>query len=230
MMRALSLVALARITRTRRGRLPVIAWCALAIALAIVARTAGRSGGAGHLLVGPFGQAIVPLSAYAIVSAVFAGTGIRPAQRGLVALGAPPQRAALACVLVATAVSALVAGLLGLFVCSIAHGPNDPPLWSDLPATFGVAFMGGATYAAFFSAGSAMGRGALRSAFLVLDFILGAPAGFGAIFVPRGHLISLLGGPACFELSRRTSSLCLVLILAISLVIALRLGRRAGAR
>ncbi len=227
MMRALSFIALARITRTRRGRLPLIAWSVLAIALAVAARSMGRSGGAGHLLVGPFGQAIVPLTVYAIVSAVFGGAGIRSAQRGVVALGARPERAALASVLVAIGASAIVVGALAAIVCGIAHGANDPPLLLDLLSTFGVALLGGATYAAFFSAGSAIGRGALRSVFLVLDFLLGAPAGFGALFVPRGHVISLLGGSATFDLSRRTSSVCLVLLLLVSLVSAVRLGRRA---
>lgn len=224
-MRVLAHVAFARITRTRRGWLPLIAWGALAVAFAIVTRTVGRSGGASHLLVGPFAQIVLPLSAYGIVSAVFAGTGMRASQRGIVALGARPSRAALASVIVATATSALAVGVMAVLVCSIAHGPADAPLVRDAPITFGVAALSGAAYAAFFCVGSGIGRGAMRSVFLVLDLLLGVSSGVGSVFVPRGHVTSLFGGGACFELSRRASSGCLFAILAISLLATVLLGR-----
>ena len=224
MTRALMRATIARIVRTRRGRLPLVAWTLLSITLAIVTRSLGPTAGAGPVLVGPFGQAILPLAAYGIVSAVSAGSGLRGAIRGLVALGAPPERASFASVLGATLGSAAAGGLLAAVICLIAHGSSDPPLWLDLSTTFGTAFLGGAAYGAFFSAGSAIGRGAMRSVLLVIDFVLGSPAGFGALFVPRGHLLRLLGGPAVYELSARASSICLFLILAASFLVAVRLA------
>lgn len=227
MIRALVRGPLAGVTRTRRGLIPMAGWSALAVALATVSRTTGHAGGAGHVLRGPFGGAILPLLAYGVVGAALGGAGLRRAVRGPVALGAEPARAACASALVAILSSALVGGLLAGLVCVIAHGPGDPPLASDLPATVGVALVGAAAYGAWFSAGAALGRrGGLRAVFLVLDWLLGVPGGFGALFVPRGHLTSLLGGPACFDLPRRASSVLLVGLVFAYLALTVRLGRR----
>lgn len=226
MIRTLVRVPFARVTRMRRGWVPVIGWSTLAIALAIFSHTGGQTSGASHVLRGPFGYVILPLLSYGIVGAALGGVGLRAAGRGLVALGAEPERAALASVIVAMVSSAVASAALGVVVCVLAHGRGDPSLLWDVPATFGVALFGGAAYGAFFCAGSAIGRGAMRATFLALDWFVGAPAGFGAIFVPRGHVTSLLGGPACFDLSRRTSSVMLVVLLVLYLAMAVRLGRR----
>ena len=66
----------------------------------------------------------------------------------------------------------------------------------------------------------------MRGVFLALDWIIGAPGGFGAVFTPRGHVMSLLGGQPCFELSRRASSVILVLLMLAYLGLAVRLARR----
>jgi hypothetical protein len=158
---------------------------------------------------------------------VLGGKGVGHAIRGIVAIGGEPSRAALATVLVAMAASALLCGFAAMLVCVLAHGETDPPLASDMFGSFGVALQGGAAYAAFFCAGSAIGGGAMRGAFLTLDFLLGVPAGVGAIVTPRAHVMSLLGGRACYELSRRESSLVLVVLALVYLAIAVRLGRRA---
>jgi hypothetical protein len=226
MMLALARVPLARLTRTRRGWLPIVGWAALAIVAAASSGSSGHPSGADHVMRGMFGFAVIPLLTYGIVSASLGGTGLRPAVRGLVALGAPPSRAALVSVLLTMLASSVVCAVLAALVSGIAHGPSDAPLASDLPATFGVAFIAGAAYAAYFCAGSAIGRGAMRGVFLVFDWLLGVPAGFGALFTPRGHVTSLLGGPMCFDLSRRASSVILFVLLLGYLAIAVRLGRR----
>jgi hypothetical protein len=226
MMPALARLPFACLVRSRRGWLPIVGWSLLALGAAIASRRTGYSSGADHVLRGTFGLVILPLLTYGIVSATLAGVGLRPAVRGLVALGAQPSRAALASVGVAMTASAVVAAVVAAIVCVIAHGHADPPLLWDLPATFGVAFVGGAAYAAYFCAGSAIGRGAMRGAFLAIDYLVGAPGGFGAVFTPRGHVMSLLGGPACFELSPRASSVLLVLLTLAYLALAARLGRR----
>lgn len=228
MNRALAFVPLARIARTPRGWSPIAGWSAVALVAAIAARAAGDTSGATHVLRGTLGYVALPLLAYGVVAAALGGAGLRASIRGVVALGADPTRAALASVLVATVCSALKGGILAVVVCAIAHGPTDPALLPDMLASFGVSFLGAGAYAAWFCIGSAIGRGGMRGGFLALDWFLGAPGGFGAIFVPRGHVTSLLGGQACFELSRRTSSVLLFLLLVVWLVVAVRLGRRTS--
>jgi len=227
MIAALARVPLARLTRTRRAWLPIAGWSLVAVVSALSSRSAGLASGADHVMRGTFGFVILPLLTYGIVSAALGGAGLRPAVRGLVALGAPPPRAALASVGVSMAAAALACGVVAVLVCLIAHGSADPPLVWDLPASFGVAFTAGAAYAAFFCAGSAIGRGAMRGAFLAIDYIVGTPAGFGSVFTPRAHVMSLLGGPQCFELSRRVSSMILVVLALAYLALAVRLARRA---
>ncbi|MBX3202568.1 MAG: hypothetical protein KF894_30860 [Labilithrix sp.] len=223
MIAALVRVPLARLVRAPRGWLPIAGWTLLAIVAALSART---SSGADHVLRGTFGFVVLPLLTYGIVSATLGGAGLRPALRGLVAIGASPPRAALGSIGVAMTVSAVTCGLLAAAVCLVAHTSSDPPLAWDLPASFGVASLGGATYAAYFCAGSAVGRGAMRGALLALDYVVGAGAGFGSLFTPRGHVMSLLGGPAAFELPRRMSSVLLVLLAVIYVGLAVRLARR----
>jgi len=70
----------------------------------------------------------------------------------------------------------------------------------------------------------------MRGVFLALDFVLGAAAGFGSLFTPRAHVTSLLGGQACFELSRRASSVVLVVLALAYLGLAVRLARGAVGR
>ena len=220
----LSGVPLARITRSRRAWLPIAAWFVFAILLTVVSPPAS---GADRILRGSFGALVVPLLVYGVVGAALGGAGLRTTVRGLVVLGASPTRAALASILLAMAASAVLSGTLAALVCVLAHGPADPPLARDLPASFGVASLGGATYAAYFSAGAAFARRFVRGLFLVADWVLGAAAGLGALFTPRGHVMSLLGGPSCFELSRRASSVALVVLALFYLALAVRLGRRS---
>lgn len=226
MIRALAAVPISRITRTRRGRIPILFWFLIAVLASIHAKMLGQTSGASHILKGPFGYLALPLLTYGIVSAAFGGIGLRPSIRGVVTLGADPRRAAFASVITAVLFSAIAAALTGSIVCIVAHGPTDPPLFKDLIATFGICLFGGAAYAAYFSAGSAIGKGAMRAVFLALDWILGAPSGFGALFTPRGHIMSLMGRPQVFELSRRASSVLLIILLLGYLALAVRLGRR----
>jgi hypothetical protein len=172
------------------------------------------------------GFIVIPLVTYGIVSATLGGAGLRASIRGVVALGGAPVQAALGSVLVAMAASALVCGLVAAAVCAIAHGQGDPPLSADLPASFGVAVLSGAAYSAYFGAGSAIGKGAMRGGFLVLDWLIGSGSGFGALFTPRGHVTSLLGGVPCFDLSRRASSVALVVLALAYVALTLRLARR----
>jgi hypothetical protein len=223
---ALARLPLARLGRRRRAWFPIAGWAALAMASALSARLAGVVGGADHVLRGPFATLVLPLLSYTVVSGALGGMGLRPALRGVVALGAVPGTAALASVLVSVGTSGIASGLLAALVCVVAHGTGDAPLLADLASSTFVAAVAGAAYAAWFCAGSAIGRGAMRGVFLVVDWVLGASAGFGALFTPRGHVVSLLGGALCFDLSRRTSSVMLVAIAVAYGAAAVRLARK----
>jgi hypothetical protein len=215
-----------RLTRSRRGWIPILGWTVLAVVSALLARASGAPAGADRVMRGTFGFVVVPLLTYGIVSASLGATGLRAAIRGLSALGASPQRAALASVLVAMAASAIASGLIALAVCTLAHGAGDAPLAADLLGSFGVAVVAGATYASYFALGSAIGKGAMRAVFLAADWILGSGSGFGSVLTPRGHVMSLLGGPPCFELSNRASSVALLIMMACFAGLAVRLARR----
>lgn len=222
----LARVPLARLARSRRGWLPILGWTLLAIVAALVARSHGTTTGADHVMRGAFGVLVIPLLTYGMVSAVLGGLGLGSAIRGVVALGAAPRRAALASVLVAVVASAIMCGLLATIVCAVAHGSQDPPLARDLPTSMWIGALGGATYAAYFCAGSAIGKGTARGFFLAFDWIVGAGASVGAILTPRGHVVSLLGGHHVAELSQRASSVLLVVLLGIYVTATVALTRR----
>lgn len=223
----LARVPLARLARTRRAWLPIAGWTLLAIATAVVARARGGGTGADHVMRGAFGVLVVPLLTYGIVSAVLGGAGMRAAIRGVVTLGAAPRRAALASLLVAAGASAIVCGLLAAIVCGLAHGAQDPPLTRDLPTSMWIGALGGAAYASYYCAASAIGKGLVRGAFLALDWIVGASAGVGAVLTPRGHVMSLLGGHHVAEISQRGSSVLLVVLALAYAALTLQLTRKA---
>ncbi|MBX3186355.1 MAG: hypothetical protein KF819_05035 [Labilithrix sp.] len=216
-----------RLIRTPRAWLSVFVWTVIAIASAVVVKSQGSTTGADHVMRGAFGVVVLPLVAYGIVGSALGGAGLRRGIRGVVALGAAPRPAALATILVALASAALVCSLLAGLVCVLAHGAQDPPLSRDLPTSIWIGALGGAAYAAYFSAGSAIGKGAMRGVFLAFDWIVGAGAGVGSVFVPRGHVTSLLGGSLAADLSQRTSSVFLAVICAAYVALALLLTRRA---
>ena len=224
----LARVPFARLVRTRRGRGTVFLFTLVAFLAAWAARAGGSATGADHVMRGTFGALVLPLLAYGIVGAALGGAGMRRGIRAVVSLGAPPKTAALSCTLVAMIASALLCALVAAVACAIAHGASDPPLARDIPASMFVGLVGGAAYAAYFAAGSAIGSGVYRAGFLVLDWFLGAAGGVGAVFTPRGHVISLLGGPLCAELPRAASSVGLVLLAAAYVGLALLLSRRAS--
>lgn len=227
MIQVLARLPALRLLRAPRSWIPVLGWSLLAVVSAVLARRTGGASGSDHVLRGSFGYVALPLVAYAIVGASMGGAGLRAAVRGLVALGAVPRRAALATTLVAVGASAVVGGLLALLVCAVAHGPADPPLGPDLFASLWVSALGGAAYAAYFAAGSAIGQGAMRGGLLAIDWIVGSTAGAGALFTPRGHVTALLGGALCAGIPARASSLLLLAMVVAYAALAAALTRRA---
>jgi hypothetical protein len=61
---------------------------------------------------------------------------------------------------------------------------------------------------------------------LAFDWIVGASAGVGALLTPRGHVMSLLGGTLCANLSSRASSIMLVGLVVAYTGMAVLLARR----
>ena len=216
-----------RLVRTPRAWMPIVLWTLLAIVIALSARARGATTGSDHVMRGAFAFLVLPLVAFGVVGAVLGRSGLRGGIRGVVALGAAPRRAALASVVVAMASSAALCGILAAVVCALAHGSQDPPLAIDMAVSLGVAALGGGTYAAYFSAGAAIGKGNARTVLLALDWIIGGGAGAGALVTPRGHVTSLLGGPLCADLSQRSSSVMLVVLLLAYAGLAVLLVRRA---
>ena len=226
MIQVLARVPIARLARSPRAWLPIAAWSALAILVAITARQS-PSGGADQALLGGFGSFAVPLVAFAVVSAALAGNGLKEAIRPVVALGGSPSRVALATVLTAMFASAALTGVLGALVVAIVGSSH---FGADLAATVWIAALGGACYAAWFSFAATFGvRGTGRATFLIVDYLFGTSSGGNAstlaFFTPRGNLHSLLGGAAPNDISQRASSLALVLITAVCVLLAVRRAR-----
>lgn len=228
MIAALARPPIARVMRSRRGRVAAIAWCALAIAFALAARSSGSAHAADHVLLGAFAPLVLPLLAYSLAGAVIGARSLSIAAAPLVALGAPPSRAAAVAATVAIAACALSGGLLAAVVDLVAHASADPPLVRDAVACAYAGGLGGGVYASWFALGASFGkRGGGRPMFLVLDWILGAGNGPTALFTPRAHVRNLLGGRAPLEISERASGIVLVLLAAAFVVIAVGRARRA---
>jgi hypothetical protein len=218
---------LARLGRTPRAWIPVLAWAALALVSALVLHRTGASATAGALQA-IFGGFALPLLAFTIVGGALGGDGLSRAARPFVAFGAPPARVALATVAVAVVVTALVASVVGAAVAAIAHGSSDPPLPTDVLTSAWVAALGGAAYATLFSFGASFGkRGGGRAVVLVLDWVLGSSSGAAGVLTPRAHVRSLLGGDAVMAMSGRASALVLVGLVVVYAAAAAARTRRA---
>jgi hypothetical protein len=215
-----------RLVRARRPWLAPLAWLVLALGFAALTRVRGAAHGADDVLPGMIGAFVVPLLAYAAVTAVVGDGGVRGVSRGFVAVGAAPLHAALGSALVATGLAAITGALATGLVALIAHGSADPPLVLDLPLSALVGALGGAAYGALFCAGASFGAGALRGGLLAADFVLGSEGSPLAWLFPRAHLLALLGGVPALDLPRRASSVALVVLAGLYLAVVLLASRR----
>lgn len=216
--RTLFRASFAQLVRTPRAWTSAAMWTAFALVAALVAKSGGVTSGANHVMRGPFADFVLPLVSFSVVGGAIGEGGLARSVRGFVLLGARSRDAGLARALVAVCASSIVCAVLAAAVCLLAHGATDPPLARDLPASFGVAALGGAAYGAFFSAGAAVGKGTLRGFLLAFDWMT-VETSLEAFF-PRGHVASLLGGPSCADLSPRASSAILLLLGVVYLALA----------
>jgi hypothetical protein len=218
---------LARALRAPRVWLAVAAWCALAVGVALATRLGHSTQGASHVLVGIYAGVALPLMTYAVAGTVVGPRSIAVCIDQLAAFGAPRARAAAVAIVVAMATCALAGAIVAAAVAVIAHGPDDPPAARDAFTSAYAGALGGAAYAAWFALGSAFGRrGGGRTLLLVVDWILGASHGAGALITPRAHLRNLLGGAPPMALSERASASALVILAIVCTLIAARRTRR----
>lgn len=217
---------LARLTRTPRALIPVVAWAALAVVAALALR--GRPDASWSALESIFGALALPFLSFAIVGAALGSDGLARSTRPFVAFGAPPARVALATIGVAVGASALLAAPLGAVVAALAHGAGDPPVVRDALASAWVAGLGGAAYASLFCFGASFGkRGAGRAVALVVNWVLGGGTWSAGLVTPRAHLRSLLGGDSAAGLSGRASALALLGLIVLFAALATARTRRA---
>ncbi len=226
MIAALARPSIARLLRGPRAWFGVAAWCALAFVFAMAARERGSAHGADHVLIDTFGALALPLLAYVIVGATLASQSLRASTASVVAFGAQPWRAAAAAIAVPAASSAIVGAVVAAAVAVLAHGIADPPRIHDAAVSAYVGALGGAAYATWFTLGASFGRrGGGRVLLLVVDWILGATSGAGALLSPRGHVRNLLGGVPPMDLSQRASAAALAILTIACALIAIRRSR-----
>ena len=226
-MMMLARVPVLRLARTKRAWLPVLGYVVLALVMAIVAGRSGGASGTDHVMRGTFRWLVIPLVAYAIVSASLGGAGMKRAVRGVVMLGAAPRRAALETTLVASLASGLVCGVLASIGTLLSHNAADAPLASDLLASTWVSALGGLAYGAYFCGGSAIREGGARGLFLAFDWIVGSGTGGLALLTPRAHLATLMGGPLSGDISARTSFIVLAALTVIFTATSVYFVKRA---
>ncbi len=217
----------ARILRSPRLWITLGAWCSLVLAFAVVARLEAWAHGADRVLASAYGALALPLIACALVRAAFGGRSMISSTASLVAFGASPWRAALACICVAAMATALLGAGLAALVALIAHGVADPPPGRDAIVSAYVGGLGGAAYATWFALGTTFGRrGGGRIVLLAVDWLLSAVGGATALVTPRSHLRNLLGGVSPMNVSERSSAVALVALAAFFAFLAARLARR----
>jgi hypothetical protein len=219
--------SLLRIVRTPAVRSSVAGVTVITLAWAWTQRLHAARHGA-DAVADLFGSLALPLLAYALVGANLGGGGLADSGRAFVRLGAPAGRVAVSTVATTMLAAAALGGLLGAAAVAFAHGAGDPPLAHDALQTLAVGATGGAAYAALFLLGSAMAGGFWgRGLLLVIDGILGGGEGLGAAIVPRGHVRSLLGGEAPFDLSPSESLGALAALAIVFAAVAVTRAARA---
>ena len=223
---ALARLPIARLLRTPRAWLPMLGWTTLAVGATVITRNAGGAS-ADRAVLAVFGPFVLPLLAYGIVAATFNGQRVGTAGAPLRAYGAGGGQVALTSAVVAMAMTALLGAILAPALVLLGHSPFDPPLAHDALTCAWIGALAGAAYASFFSLGACFGKkGGGRGVFLFVNWLLGAGKGASALFVPYGHVRSLLGGDPVLTLSQRGSAMALVGVAAVALALTSWRGKK----
>lgn len=223
---ALARLPVARLLRTPRAWLPMLGWTTLAVGATFITRNAGGAS-ADRAILGVFGPFVLPLLAYGIVAATFNGQRVGTAGAPLRAYGAAGGRVAMISALVAMAATALLGAILAPSLILLGHSAFDPPLAQDALTSAWIGALAGATYASFFTLGACFGKnGGGRGVFLFVNWVLGAGKGASALFVPYGHVRSLLGGDPVLSLSQRGSAIGLAVVAVVALAFTAWRGKK----
>ena len=216
---SLLLLSLRRIVRSPWSWLALAVATALALGSAWVQHRHHAPHGADHTLLNLYATVAVPLLTFGLVSAALEGGGLARSGRAVVWLGVSPVAAARTTLLVSCLVCGLLCGALGAGVVAWAHGASDPPLARDALHTLGFGALGGASYAAYFGLGSAVGAsGWGRWLLLAVDVVVGQENDLAAALTPKAHLRNLLGGSSPFDLLPG-ESLVVLGVLAVTWVV-----------
>ena len=228
-MAALAFPVVMRLVRSPRAPVAFGVCAVFCAALALEARLQGYAHAADPLLIGVFGGYALPLLAFALVGAALGSRSLAASGAPLTAFGASAVRVAGISVLVAVVATAVACAVIAAGVALLAHGPGDPPVGRDALASAYAGALGGAAYASWFAVGATFGkRGGGRTAFLVIDWVLGGVDGL-SLPLPRGHLRNLLGGAAPLDWSQRASSVALaILAVGYALAAVIRASRSRG--
>lgn len=170
-------------------------------------RAAGTSRPADRVLTGLFAMLVLPWGLAVLVRRSLGAPSLGAAAAPLVALGAPPRRAAAALVAPAIVAAGVLGALGALALAAGAHGTLAGGALGDLARTAQVALLGGLAYGAYFALGSAAGRFGILGLFVV-DAL--ATQSVSGLATPGALVRALLGGQALLGLGPRASSLVLL--------------------
>ena len=205
----------------------------LAIALAAVSavawleRRSGSNVAADRALTGVALGIVLPLLSHGTVARALAGTHFETSLSELARFGGNRRIIALGVGTALAVVLAVSGALVAAVAVVVVRAPADPALASDVATSTWIGALAGASYAAWFSLGSTIGRsGGGRTALLILDFIAGASVGLSAMFWPRGHIRNLLGGEPVWLMPQWTATLALLLLTAAYFTLSLWRVRR----
>lgn len=207
----------------------IMGWMAIGLAALLERRlrNPGSDGSAPSLLEATTFGIVVPLASYALTTRsrgsrdelMDAHWARHGASRRLFALGRLSFSLALGS---AIAVSSAIWALC----LSRAVLTAPPPLDASVFSFVLCAVVGAVSYASCTSLAQLLGGGVGLVAYLLGDWVLGSGSGIAALPWPRGHLRSLLGGPAVLGMSAWQAAQFLVcLALASGLIYARRLPR-----
>ena len=194
---------------------------ALALLMALLERAAG-SGAVDRSLTGVCFGGALPLAIYFLARHLCRGEGLTGSLWALAKHGADRRVLALALCSVLVAAGGLFGAILGTGTVLATRGLADAALLRDLWASASVGTLAGAAYACALTLASTFGaRGGGRTAFLLLDWVLGASASAVALPFPRAHVLNLLGATPPLGLSQASSGLLLVATIFLCLALAI---------
>jgi hypothetical protein len=165
---------------------------------------------------------VLPLLALGIVRQTCNGDRLDRAFESLARFGGDRRWMAAGQAALTVSTSAALGVVIGALTVLLARHLGDPELPADVWASSGVGVIAGASYACWFTLGSRLGRaGRGRTAFLLLDWVLGSSTGLLAMPMPRGHVRNLLGAEPVMQLSQNGAWLTVTALFFLVLALAI---------